>query len=267
MIAWLGMYDPRWLHPATDALWQAIAMQLRGRGIAGVPDNLSRACAPDVIWTAPDLLLAQTCGYPLMTRLGSAVELVATPIYHAQGCDGALHRSAIIVRRDDRAITLADCTGYRAAINARDSNTGMNLLRAAFAPLARQGRFFSTVVETGAHARSVWAVIARQADVAAIDAVTLALLRDRYPGIDRRVRVLEWTAPSPGLPLVTSAHQPPATIAALRAALCAVIEDPVLGPARQALRLIGMTVLDRSAYDTVLQLERRAIDAGYPSLS
>jgi ABC-type phosphate/phosphonate transport system substrate-binding protein len=267
MIASLGMYDPRWLHHANDTLWRAIAARLRAQGLTNVPDALTRNRPLDAIWTAPDLLLAQTCGYPLTTRLGEAVALVATPLYDAPGCEGAWHRSALIVRHDDPAPDLAALAGRCVAINARDSNTGMNLLRASVAPLARSGRFFAAVVETGAHLRSLCAVIAGHADVAAIDAVTLALLRDRYRSLDRRVRVIGWTAASPGLPLMTSARQPEATIAALRAALTDVIADPAVAAPCAALRLVGMTVLPRSAYDMVPALERQARDAGYPELA
>jgi ABC-type phosphate/phosphonate transport system substrate-binding protein len=263
MIAALGMYDPEWLRNANDVIWQALAARLTP--VADVPAKLTRDRPLDAIWTAPDLLLAQTCGYPLTTRLDATV--IATPVYDAPGCQGAWHRSAVIVRHDDPAGALPDLRGRRAAINARDSNTGMNLLRALVAPHARDGRFFARVVETGAHARSVMAVIAGQADCAAIDGVTLALLRDRYRGLDSRIRVLDWTAASPGLPLITAADQNERVITALRDALREVMADPALAAARAALRLTGVTVLDRTDYDMVPGLERQAISAGYPSLA
>jgi len=266
MIASLGMYDPRWLQHANDTLWSAIAARLRGMGLTGVPDRLTRDRPLAQIWAAPDLLLAQTCGYPLTTRLGEGVALVATPVYHAPGCDHAWHRSAVVVRIDEPAQDLAALIGQRVAINGRDSNTGMNLLRACVAPLARDGAFFRQVIETGAHARSVWAVIAGHADVAAIDAVTLALLHDRFPLLDRRIRVLDWTPASPGLPLITSARHPDATIAALRAALSEVMADPDLAGTRAMLRLAGVTVLARKDYETVLGFERDARTAGYPEI-
>lgn len=267
MIASLGMYDPRWLHRANDRLWSALAARLRAIGIDGVPDHLCRDRPLAAIWTAPGLLLAQTCGYPLTTQLREAVTVVATPVYRAPGCEGAWHRSALIVRQADRAPGLAALAGRRAAINARDSNTGMNLLRASVAPLARDGRFFASVIETGAHARSVCAVIAGKADVAAIDAVTLALLRDRYPRLEQRIRVLDWTMATPGLPLITAARHGADTVAALRAALAQVIADPSLESTRAALRLADCLVLPRHDYDAVLVLERQAQAAGYPALA
>ncbi len=259
MIASFGMYDPPWLQPFNDRLWRAIAARLET-----APAQLCRNRSLDDIWTDRSLLLAQTCGYPLTTKLGAAVTLVATPTYRADGCEGAWHRSAIIVRSDDRADRLAALRGRVAAINAQDSNTGMNLLRAAIAPIARAQRFFSSVVTTGAHARSVWAVIGHRADCAAIDAITLALLRDRFPRLDQRIRVLGWTAASPGLPMITAHGQ---DSDALRKALASVMEDPALAATRNALRLTGMALLDRSAYDVVTRLELEAIDAGYPVLA
>ncbi len=264
MIASLGMYDARWLHGANDALWQAIAARLRHEGVAQVPARLTRDRPLDAIWADPGLLLAQTCGYPLTMRLGDRVLPVAVPCYRAEGCEGAWHRSAIVVRRDDPAATPDDLAGRRAAMNARDSNTGMNLLRAAVAPLAQGGRFFGEVIETGAHARSVLAVIAGRADLAAVDAVTLALLRDRYPGLNRRIRVLGWSAASPGLPLITAQA---AMIEPLRRALAAVIADPALAGLRAVLRIEGLAVLDRSAYAVVPALEAEAQRAGYPVLA
>ncbi len=267
MIASFGMYDPPWLHDANDHLWRAIAARLRTAGLTAVPAGLTRTRALGTIWTAPDLLLAQTCGYPLTMHLADAVTLVATPCYNAPGCEGAAHRSALIVRRDDPAPDLAALAGRRAAINARDSNSGMNLLRAAIAPYARGGRFFGRVIETGTHQRSLNAVIAGAADIAAIDAVTLALLRDRYRGIDRRVRVLGWTTATPGLPLVTAAGQPPATVRALRIALADVLTDPALAGTRAALRLTGFATLGRADYAVIPALEASARAAGYPAVA
>src|SRR5665811_293725 len=97
--------------------------------------------------------------------------------YGFEGCEGAKHCSFLIVRRGEAERGLAGFRGARAAINARDSNTGMNLFRAAIAPLAKGHPFFSDVVVTGAHALSFAAVAEGTADIAAIDCVSFGLLR------------------------------------------------------------------------------------------
>ena len=68
MIAGLGMYDWPEVRDATDGLWAAIAGVLREEGFNGVPEKLERGLQPYNLWRSPDLLLAQTCGYPLVDR-------------------------------------------------------------------------------------------------------------------------------------------------------------------------------------------------------
>ena len=267
MLAALPMYDLAELRSATDALWAAIAARLVQAGIEDVPASLSRDADLDAVWTDPALLLAQTCGYPLVTTLRNRVTLVATPRYAAPGCDGAAYRSAIVVRAGDPATRLADLRGRRCAVNDFGSNSGMNLLRAAVAPLADgQPAFFAEIVVTGAHAASIEAVAGDAADVAAIDCVTWAQLRHHRPNVTAALRVLAWTAPSPGLPLITSRHTSERTRHALLRALHEVAGDPALHDVRAALLLDGFEPLPLDAYEAVLELERDAATAGYSTL-
>ncbi len=262
MLAALPMYDLPELRAATDALWSAIAERLAGRGVK-TPDALTRGPSLDALWTDPRLLLAQTCGYPLVTSLKGRVTLVGTPCYRAEGCDGASYRSAIVVRASEPACTLADARGRRCAMNDAASNSGMNLLRHAIMPFAAGGaRFFGEIVWTGAHAASLRAVLDDRADVAAVDCVTWAQLRRVRPEATAGLRVLGWTASTPGLPLITSARTDAHTIDALRSALDGVARDPALAAIRDALLLDGFTVLEPGAYDAVLELERHARSAG-----
>jgi ABC-type phosphate/phosphonate transport system substrate-binding protein len=260
------MYDFNELRCATDALWEAIAARLADRGVAA-PAALTRGVPLDNVWTDPSLLLAQTCGYPLVTTLAGRVTLVATPHYRADGCEGAWYRSAIVVRGADSAGGLADLRGRRGAVNGPASNSGMNVLRAAIAPLAGGGRFFSDIVMTGGHAASVQAVAGGMADVAAIDGVTWAHLRQLRPQETCGLRVLDWCAATPGLPLITSRLADAPTRSALLGALDDVARDPALATVRSDLRLEGFEALALSAYDSVLALERQAIAASYPVLA
>jgi ABC-type phosphate/phosphonate transport system substrate-binding protein len=255
------MYDLPELRWATDALWAAIAAR-----VPGTPAVLERARPLMDVWTDPDLVLAQTCGYPLVTSLAGRVRVVATPRYVAEGCEGASYRSAVIVRADDNAVCLADLRGRRCAVNGFDSQSGMNALRAAVAPLAEGGRFFGEVVTTGAHAASARAVACGDADVAAVDCVTWALLQRVRPAETRGLRVLAWTVASPGLPLITSMKADAATLGALVAALGLVAEDQALAPVREALLLAGFEVLPAGAYGSILAMEHQAVSLGYPIL-
>ncbi|MGI4748298.1 MAG: phosphate/phosphite/phosphonate ABC transporter substrate-binding protein, partial [Janthinobacterium lividum] len=175
------------------------------------------------------------------------------------------YRSAIIVHRDADAGSLSALRGRVCAINAVDSNSGMNLLRAMVAPLANGRAFFHDVVVTGSHAASIDAVRRGTADLAAIDCVTFALLRRHRPALTERVRVLDWTIASPGLPLVTTQDE---TICdALRRALDEVVNDPAHRETCRALLIETFFVLASDAYGAVQHLEDYAMKAGYPVLA
>jgi hypothetical protein len=81
MIAALPMYDRPEMRAANDRFWQAIRDRL-GDG----PPHLTRDRDPWDIWQAPDLLLAQTCGFPYRARLHGRIYLVGTPDYGVEGC-------------------------------------------------------------------------------------------------------------------------------------------------------------------------------------
>lgn len=266
MIAALPMYDLPWLRPAHDRLWLLLADKLREAGIEDVPDTLDRGGDLVEGWTSPSLLLGQTCGYPMVTRLLDRVQLVATPHYAAEGCEGPFHRAAIVVRRDAPFATIGDLRGARAGMNDAGSNTGMNLFRAAIARVADRPGFFRSVAVTGSHARSLAGILAGRIDVAAIDAVTLALLRDRYPDRADTLRVLDWTSLSPALPLITAAGSSNLVRDALRQGLSTIVDDPANRPVFQRLRVTGFSTLSMADYHPLLTLEREAIAQGYPVL-
>ena len=87
------MYDPVELHATVDAWWHGVARAMRAEGIQGVPDKLDRSLSLDALWSAPDLLLTQTCGYPLIGAWSRQLRYLATPRYAAAGCKGATRRS------------------------------------------------------------------------------------------------------------------------------------------------------------------------------
>ncbi len=262
-VASLGMYDFPWLAGATDALWAALHDGLRAAGLAGLPEALDRGRGLRAIWHDPALLLAQTCGYPLLTEFSGTLQLVATPVYDFPGCDGVLHRSFVVVRADEPALSLTEMRGRRCAINGRDSNTGMNLLRALIAPLAERRSFFASVIETGAHLDSLRAVREGRADLAAIDCVTYGLAARRQPALLRGTRILTRTAATPSLPFVTSIATSAADLAALRSALIDTAGAAVAG----ALGWSGVEILDLAAYAPVEALQREATAAGYGVLA
>ena len=266
-VAALPMYDFPELVSAHDALWQALAVRLRQTGVPSPPSRLTRGVDHEQTWADPALLFGQGCEYPLARRFADRVQWVATPCYGARGCTGARYRSAIVVRHDDPAATLADLRGRRCVVNDVESNSGMNLLRAALAPLAIDGRFFASVSRSGAHLHSAESVIRGEADVAALDCVSLAHFQTLRPALCAGLRVLDWTPSSPCLPFITARGTAPATLRALRSALRDVLADPDLAADRARLLLTGIDLVAGDDYATVLALERGARERGYPVLA
>lgn len=210
MIAALPMYARPELAAAHDRLWALIRDALRDRGVAA-PDHLAHPEDLPAVWLSPDLVLAQTCGLPFRAVLHHKVQLVATPDYGVDGCQPGHYRS-VIVARDD-------APGLRLAYNDALSQSGWAAPHAHFA--ARGLRLVPHLC-TGSHAASARAVAEGRADLAAIDAVTWALLQ-RYEPFAARLRVVDLTAPTPGLPLITRRDQDPAPIrGALDEALAAL---------------------------------------------
>lgn len=267
LIAGLPMYDYPELRPANDAFWRWIAAYLGNKGIKDLDPDLSRTGNIYSLWRDPDLILGQTCGYPLMTELQDTVTYVATPVYTAPLCEGPLHRSVVIARNAENAGSLAAFRGTRCAVNGMDSNSGMNLLRATFAPVAAGGHFFREIKISGSHRESLRMVAVGEADIAAIDCVSFVHFCRFDPDFVARIKIVAETGQTPSLPLITSLRTSIETVQVIREALMAV---GTVGPRPEfldKLLIAGFDVLPAHAYDIVLDLEKQASDAGYPRLA
>lgn len=250
MRASLPMYDRDCVRPWTDAWWQGLDRAVRRAGLAGLP-AMTRDSDRHAVWQAPDMLLSQICGYAMVNGYRGRLQPVLTPCYGAPGCDGPRYRSVILVREDSPAQCLADLRGRICACNEPDSQSGMNALARAVAPLARDGRFFAGHRFTGAHAASMAAVRDGTADVCAIDCVTHALLARHDPERTAGLRQIGYTASAPGLPYVTAAATPVDTVRRLRAAIREAFADPALAEPRKALFLADAVALTISDYDEI----------------
>jgi ABC-type phosphate/phosphonate transport system substrate-binding protein len=268
-IAAFPMYD---VGPALSADWRALLTDTRTQlapWLDARGDTLELADAGDdlpAFWLRDDLLLSQTCGYPLVHALAGRVRLVATPEFDVPGCEGGLYRSVIVAGAHLQAASVEACRGLRAVYNADDSNSGMNLLRHAVAPYARDGRFFGSVERSGGHLASLRAIgVERSADVAAIDCVTLAFAREHRPELTAGVREIGVTARTAALPFIASKRLPPEALGTLARALSdALARDPVRARRLRLKRLVHTVSAD---YTPILELERDAIERGYPRLA
>jgi ABC-type phosphate/phosphonate transport system substrate-binding protein len=260
------MYDLPQLKPATDAFWEAIAERLTNAGLKLVPASLTRTENYQGVWRDPDLLFGQACGYPLVAQLKNTVEIVATPIYASPGCEGFEHCSFFIINAKAKHRTLRDLRGSVCAINGLDSNTGMNLLRQAIAPLAEGRDFFGSVVITGAHRKSLEAVADGRADIAAIDCVSFAHLQRFEPDLTARVSKIAQSVRTAAPPYITAGKTDAGILRVLREVLGNVASATELKSVRSALNIQGFAFDTDAAYERLLLIEKEAAALGYPKL-
>ena len=249
MIASLPMYDWPEVREATDNFWRALSRHV------GVDVPLWRGENHVSPWRNPELLFSQTCGYPFTHEFRGRLTYVATPHYAVDGCDGPHYSSLVFAR------SLAppeEFRGSRVAVNSRDSMSGMLALKLVFAPLAKQGIFFSETVLTGGHVASLDAVRLGKADVCAIDAVCVALARRYRPELLQGLVEIARSPLVAGLPFVTIAGN----VETLRRGLQRVFDDPALCETRAQLFLDGTSILKQNHYDRILQLETVVENAG-----
>ena len=214
----------------------------------------------------PALLFGHTCGYPLMIHLQDRVSPFCVPVFDVPGSEGKFYSSRFIVGAQSVIASLADCRGKIAAINAPDSNSGMNVLRHAISDLDPAGQFFSRVITTGGHLHSLEAVANRQADIAAIDCVSYAICRHYRPRVAERLRVIAYSTSMPGLPYVTSKDRSPDSVARLKTGLASAFADPKLADVRSSLFLEGLEFTDRATYDRITALESKVFESPYYDL-
>ena len=213
------------------------------------------------LWLSPQLLLTQTCGYPLMTQLRGQVQVVGRPIYQLPNSGGGNHCSLIVARADDPRQQLDDFRGSHGLINSEDSNSGMNLFRHALAPLQREGKFFAQVSLTGGHRNSLAALKAGVGDLAAIDSVTFDYLARDHSEEVAGIKVIARTAAGPCLPYITRLDNDGA---AIRRALNQALE--ALPDVARTLAISEVLPAAEGDYQLLLDYERDAHRQGLSTL-
>lgn len=266
MFASLPMFDLVELKPHTDRLWAAMAKALIDAGAENIPLALTR---PDealiVHWRKPEMLLSQTCGYPLAVGLRTTAHLVGTFAYDLPNPeDAGFYRSLLVTRSNDsRAIpgldfapaSLQSFAGSPVSINNRDSLSGCVSFGVALA-VAGVGSVGDVLVAE-AHVNSLAAIQSSRVDLATIDALTFALLADVRPEATAGLTVLGRGPCIPCPPLITSQAS---MVEPLRAAIKSAVgtlkaESPETLRALRIQRFQPMTMAD---YDATIELGETA---------
>ena len=203
MHASLPMYDFPAVRGATDRYWQAIRTAL-GQG----PQELERDGDVWRGWQDPDLLLSQTCGLPFRAHLQGKVALVGTPDFGLPDCGPGEYNSVFVARSDDPRSDLSDFQGAKFAVNEFGSQSGW---AAPITHTRSLGVAFGDYLKTGAHVASAEAVADGRADIAALDGVSWRFMQAEG-ALSSKLKPIDATPPSPGLPYITSLKNDPARI-------------------------------------------------------
>lgn len=244
MVASLAMYPFEPLRPAIDSLWAAVRRHL-GWG----PSTLEWGVVAPEVWRHPDLLMTQTCGWPVVTQFSDEVAVVGAFDYAVPGAANGRYRSVLIGRDTSTIEELRARHGVVVAANGTDSLSGWVSLQHAW------GGVPPLLLETGAHIESVCAVADERAQLASIDAVTWALISSLDPQLVSHITVVGAGPLVPCLPLVVplrySSH-----VDELRVALTAAVADPAVTAACAVLRIQGFVPFDLDDYLPLLTLLR-----------
>ncbi len=239
-VASLAMYPFDDLRPHWNHLWEGV----RARLPFDAPP-LDWQLSADEASRRDDLLLGQTCAWPLVTDLAGKVRLVGTFACDVEGAVDGTYYSLLVSNRDEPVADILRRPGLRVAANSVDSLSGwVSLMSVANAHAVE----LDIVEWTGAHAVSVVALRERRADLAAIDSVTWTHLdHTGLSVVGRGPRI-------PCLPLVTAGSSTDSVVDDLRRALAASVSDPAMKASRAALRIRGFLDRELDAYQGVLAL-------------
>ena len=246
MQASLPMYDLPEIRQHTDVWWAGIAKHLRLQGLSDVPNLLQHDIPLRTLWANENLLLSQCCGFDVMNRYKDQLLVLMIPHYQATACLPGQYCSFVVVHEESHFDDLNSLRNSVAVINGPESHSGMNALFTSINPLSNHGQFFKEVNISGAHADSLQQVQSKQADVAAIDNVTYALLQRERPASLEGIRILTQTRSAPALPYVTSVDTPVETQRSMQMALKAALKDPELATIREPLLISSGTFPDLS---------------------
>ncbi|MBO9396060.1 PhnD/SsuA/transferrin family substrate-binding protein [Shimia sp. R9_2] len=238
----LPMYDRPETAAAHDRLCQLF--------VEAYGDGPSRRSTPEdlwALWQSPDLLLAQTCGFPFRTRLIGKVALIGAPDHGLPDLPAGHYCSVIVVHKSHPAAQadqpLVPLEGATMAYNEPLSQSGW---AAPWHHFDSRNLRIGPRVQSGAHRRSAQLVAEGSTDFAALDVVSWMLMQ-RHDGFARDLVEIERTAPTPALPYISAIYRDPAPIqAALSAAITALLPSE-----RSELILKGLVDMPQSAYEAV----------------
>ncbi len=240
---WFGFYQA-----VADFLSRSLSMETTLT--VGVTDPLA-----DPLVLNDRLDLAFICGLPLIRhhqrRPQQWQALVAPVMIAPRYGDRPVYFADVVVRASSPFSTMDDLAGTAFCYNDLGSNSGYDLPRHWLVQHGYTQSFWGTVVESGAHQRSLQWVAAGMADWAAIDSTVLEQELRTTPALATQIRVIESIGPCPMPPLVGAQRLGLALLEQIRQAL--LQPDDTLQQAMAEIGVRRYAPVHTRDYDAIFQ--------------
>lgn len=231
---------------AWDEIWTAIHQRA-----PWTPETLTRSGDVHARWYDSECVITQVCGGPFAALHRSDMHLVGAFALDIPEADGGYYRSVLLSPHERRLDEFAP-ENTHAVANSADSLSGwFSLLVATVGP----GNYWpGKVTFTSAHQDSLRALAKGEADLASIDAWSLALMAEEEPELLAGLHRVALGPRIPTPPITARRSLAPEQLDEVRQAFIGALADPETGAARAALRIKGFADNGLGDYLAILSL-------------
>ncbi|MHB8882183.1 MAG: substrate-binding domain-containing protein [Thermodesulfovibrionales bacterium] len=197
--------------------------------------------------------VAFVCGGPYVSgKREFGMELLAAPVAYGK----SVYYSYIIVHKDSPLERFEDLRGKSFGFTDPLSNSGKLVPTAMLARMGETpGSYFSKVVYTKTHDRSISAVAERIIDGAAVDSLIWDYENRRNPAFTSKTRVILKSPPYGIPPVVVRPGLSPELKSRVRGAFLNAHHDPKGAQILKEMMIDRFVPIDDSAYDSIRELE------------
>lgn len=247
-----GMYPFESVAWAWDALWASVHERA-----SWTPPRLTRSGHVRARWDDPECLVTHVCGLPYVAMHQHHLDVVgAFSLDINRATPDARYQSVLLSRHETTLAELISADTHAVANSAESLSGWISLLNAT---VGSTGTWPGEVTFTSTHYESVRRLVRREADLACIDAWTLAFITQQEPELLGGLHPVG-RGPLIPTPAITARRTlGPDRIAELRAALEAAIADPILDTAKAALHITNFVALTVDDYLPVLALHEPSV--------
>ena len=238
------MYPFEPIRAAWETLWAAVH-----RSAPWTPATLRWTDDVHATWEDPNCVVGQACGWPVAALLRDTVDVVGAFTLTVPGARGHRYRS-VLVGRDERSLVELAAAGAVAVANSADSLSGWISFLAAVDASEAGAQWPGEVIWSGAHIESVRHLREGRADVACIDALTMALIKRHYPELVSELHEIGTGPLVPSPPVIVPSATPGALVDSLRDAFTWALADPTVAASSAELYIDGFVSLDNAEYAT-----------------